>query len=79
MSRRLDWDKLRLHGRPTLDYRHEHDKPDAADRWIAKALSRQPQRQRPVPAAVRRRTLAIAEQLGESSNWVTADSTGVPW
>jgi hypothetical protein len=35
MSGRLDWQKVRFVGRPTLDFRREHDVPDRAARWLA--------------------------------------------
>jgi hypothetical protein len=80
MSRRLDWSKARFVGRPTLDYRREFETEDRAAKWLRRAES---QRRRPVSvsAKVQRRTMAILEQLGESSNWVTADSSaeGLPW
>ena len=75
----MRWDLVaKLHGRRTLDYRREFEFEDAAAKWLRRAESK---RQRPVsvPAKVQRRTLAIAQQLGESW-WVTADSTAeVPW
>jgi hypothetical protein len=64
MTGRMDWRKAHLHGRPTLDYRHEHDRADAADRWIAKALSKQGQR-RQHPRE--RRAFSISTQA--SSAW----------
>jgi hypothetical protein len=33
-----------LWGKPTLDYRHEHDVPDRADRWLRAAERNQLQR-----------------------------------
>ena len=35
MSRRLDWDRARLRGRPTLDHRHEFETQDRAARYLA--------------------------------------------
>jgi hypothetical protein len=49
MSRRLDWDKCRLRGKPTLDYRHEHEVPDRADRWLAAVDQRQALRRQARP------------------------------
>jgi hypothetical protein len=45
MSGRMNWRRAHLHGRPTLDYRHEHDLPDRADRWLAAVERRRAQRQ----------------------------------
>lgn len=33
-GRRMDWRRARLHGRPTLDHRDEHDVPDRAEHWL---------------------------------------------
>jgi hypothetical protein len=79
MSRKLDWSKERLRGRPTLDFRREFEFEDRAAKWLRRAESKR-RRAVSVPAKVQRRTMAIAEQLGES-NWVTADSSaeGLPW
>jgi hypothetical protein len=67
---RMNWRKAHLHGKPILDFRRESEIDDRAARWL--------RRHENSPAAVRRRTLAIAQQLGESSNWVTANSSEVP-
>jgi hypothetical protein len=78
MSGRMNWRRAHLHGKPNLDYRREFEREDAAAKWLRQAESK---RQRAVsfPAKVQRRTMAIAEQLGESW-WATADSTAeVPW
>jgi hypothetical protein len=93
MSRRLDWQKARFVGRPTLDFRREFEFEDRAAKWLRRAeshpqskrtlasdLRHQRRRAVSVPAKVQRRTMAIAEQLGESSDWVTAVSSAeVPW
>jgi hypothetical protein len=48
MSKQMDWRRARLHGRPSLDIRYEHDIRDRADRWLA-AVERRQQAQRPHP------------------------------
>jgi hypothetical protein len=64
MSRRLDWQKVRFVGRPTLDFRREHEVPDRAARWLAAVERRQAQRrQRPRE----RRAFSISTQA--SSAW----------
>ena len=66
-GRRMDWRRARLHGRPSLDHRHENDTPDRAERWL-RAVERR-QRERRSHSTVAR-----------SSRWITASSTaGVPW
>jgi hypothetical protein len=35
MTGKMNWRRAHLHGRPTLDYRYEHDIPDRAARWLA--------------------------------------------
>jgi hypothetical protein len=67
MSGRMRWDKVRLHGRQTLDHRREFEREDRTAKWIRRAESN---RRRPisVSAKVQRRTAAILEQLGESSS-----------
>jgi hypothetical protein len=80
MSGRMRWDKVtKLHGRQTLDHRREFEFEDSAAKWLRRAESKR-QRAVSIPAKVQRRTMAILQQLGESSNWVTADSSAeVPW
>jgi hypothetical protein len=46
MTGRMDWRRARLHGRPTTDYRHEHDVPDRADKWLL-AVENRRREQRP--------------------------------
>jgi hypothetical protein len=75
---RMNWRKAYLHGKPSLDYRFENDE-DRAAKWLRRAEASR-RREVSVPAKVQRRTMAIAEQLGGSSWWVTADSSAeVPW
>jgi hypothetical protein len=40
MSRRLDWQKARFVGKPTLDYRREFEFEDRAAKWLAAAVER---------------------------------------
>jgi hypothetical protein len=48
MTGKMNWRKAHLHGRPTLDHRHEGDQPDRAARWLAAVARNQAQRrQRP--------------------------------
>jgi hypothetical protein len=64
MSGRMNWRKAHLHGRPTLDFRREHDVPDGAARWLAAVERRQAQRrQRPRE----RRSVCVSTQA--SSAW----------
>jgi hypothetical protein len=44
MTGRMNWRRAHLHGRPTLDYRYEHDFPDRAERWLRAVERRQAQR-----------------------------------
>jgi hypothetical protein len=45
-GRRMDWRKARLWGKPTLDFRYEHDMPDRAQRWL-NAVERNQLQRRP--------------------------------
>ena len=66
MSRRMDWRRARLHGRPTLDHRYEHDVPDRADRWLRVVERRQRER----------RTYVTTRRTAKA---VTTGSSEVPW
>jgi hypothetical protein len=48
MSGRMNWHRAHLHGKPSLDYRYEHEVPDRAARWLQAVERRQAQR-RPQP------------------------------
>jgi hypothetical protein len=65
MSKMNWWKAGKLYRRPTLDWKYEESFPDAADRWIAKALSQQAQR-------------GMRLQKRRSFNSTTS-STEVPW
>jgi hypothetical protein len=72
-GRRMDWRRARLHGRPSLDHRHENDTPDRAARWLRAVEHRQ--RERPSYAYATSNSTVAA-----STGWITASSTaGVPW
>jgi hypothetical protein len=86
--RRLNWDKARRHGRPSLDYRREFETPDRAQRWIEAAERRQrenrahardlpPSRQSSLP--LERRTTSRSSTVSLSTGWITASSSQVPW
>jgi hypothetical protein len=48
MSGKMNWRRAHLHGKPSLDYRYEHEVPDRAERWLQAVERRQaPRRQRP--------------------------------
>jgi hypothetical protein len=67
MTGRMNWSRARLAGRRTLDHRHEGDTPDRAQRWLnAVERRRQPER----------RNVAQSRRAG---NWLTSNSTEVPW
>jgi hypothetical protein len=53
-GRRMDWRRARLHGRPTLDHRYEHDIPDRAERWLRAVERNQQARQQSRPRERRR-------------------------
>jgi hypothetical protein len=40
MTKRMNWDRLRYLGRPTLDWRREAEIEDAASRWLKKRVKR---------------------------------------
>jgi hypothetical protein len=46
MSRRMDWRRARLAGKPILDYRREHEFEDRADRRLKAVERRQRERRR---------------------------------
>jgi hypothetical protein len=80
MTRRLNWEKLRLAGRRTLSVSREREwrDQDRAARWLAKAeqrRERRPLRQLPLPFERHTRTTTPT-----STDWITASSTAeVPW
>src|SRR5262249_29178881 len=54
MTRRMDWRKARLHGKPSLNHQYEFSEfrvRDAADRWLMRCFQQQraAEKQRGVP------------------------------
>ena len=54
MTRRMDWRKARLVGRPSLDHRRESRRRDRADAWLMKCFQTQraAAKQRGIPFAM---------------------------
>jgi hypothetical protein len=82
MTRRLNWEKLRLAGRRTLSVNQEREwrDQDRASRWL-RAVERNQRERRPLQLRLpfERHTTARSTVAG-SSGWSTvAESTGVPW
>jgi len=46
----MDWRRVRLHGRPSLDHRFDLDVPDRADKWLRAVESRQRERRNTLTA-----------------------------
>jgi hypothetical protein len=70
MSRRMDWRRARLHGRPTLDWRREFEAADRAERWLRAVERRRQERRNIAPD----RTAKVAD------DWITAVSSAeTPW
>jgi hypothetical protein len=72
-GQRMNWDRFRLRGRPTFDHRREFE--DATAKWLRRAESLRGN-QRVVPRPRERRNFSTTAQ---STDWITASSTGVPW
>jgi hypothetical protein len=76
------WDKARLAGKPTLDFRREGEFEDRAARWLAKADRGRQERRSMTPSTLDRSRGQASTRtaiVDRSSGWVTASSTGVPW
>jgi ParB-like nuclease domain len=76
MTARMNWRKASLAGRPTLDFRREHDASDRdlAGRWLRQAESRLGQERH------ERRKLSRASHQSSrvgSTDWATAASSAV--
>jgi hypothetical protein len=69
----MNWRAARLHGKPTVDFRREHEFEDRADRWLAKA-ERRLQARRNIRS---RATVASSahHRASKSSDWITVSST----
>jgi hypothetical protein len=67
MTRRMDWRKARLVGKPSLDFRREFEFEDRAARWIAVVEGR------------RQRRSFAAPRFRAAASTTVASSAEVPW
>jgi hypothetical protein len=77
MTRRMDWRRARLHGRPSLSVSQEHEwrGQDRASRWLKAVARNQAQRERRSYA-----TSHSTARITQSSSWATvSSSSAVPW